>query len=161
MRGGALPAAMAIAGLALMLGFATRRTIAAALVLAGACLATASFAPVPDLWVEAIFLGCWASVAVSALCTYLPRPVAPSVACLLASFAGMSAGLAIAAEGRPTDVALPILAALLVVPAQLAVAKGYAVAPRIVASWLIAVAVLAAILPHVVTHPGYVPDHRG
>ena len=56
---------------------------------------------------------------------------------------------------------LPVIAALLLcLPAQFCVARGWAIAPRVVTSWLLAVALLVGAIPHLIVHPGYVPDHR-
>lgn len=161
MRGGALPAAMVIAALALALGFVSRTTAAIALIVTVIAAALASRLSVPDAWIEAAFLACWGSVIGIALLVYWPRQFYPGAAVALGVFAGLAAGLVIAAEGAPIDLLRALPATLLVVPASIAVSRGYAVAPRVVASWLVAVALLAAIIPHVVAHPGYVPDHMG
>jgi hypothetical protein len=161
MRGGALPAAMVIAALALMLGFVSRKTAALALAAAAIVAATVSWLPVPDDLIEAAFLACWGSVVVIALFVYWPRRFHTAIAVALGVVAGLAAGLVIAAEGTPVDLLRSLPAALLVIPASIAVSRGYAVAPKVVASWLVAVALLAAIIPHVVVHPGYVPDHMG
>jgi hypothetical protein len=161
MRGGALPAAMVIAALALALGFVGRKTAAIALAAAAIAAAVVSQLSVPDAWIEAAFLACWGSVIVIALFVYWPRQFHPGSAVALGLVAGLAAGLVIAAEGTPIDLLRALPAALLVIPAGIAVSRGYAVAPRVVASWLVAVALLAAIIPHVVVHPGYVPDHMG
>lgn len=161
MRGGALPAAMVIAALALMLGFVSRKTAVMALAAAAIVAAVVSWLPVPDDLIEAVFLTCWASVIVIALFVYWPRRFHAAAAVGLGVVAGLAAGLVIAAEGAPADLLRALPAALLVIPASIAVSRGYTVAPRVVASWLVAVALLAAIIPYAVVHPGYVPDHMG
>ena len=74
----------------------------------------------------------------------------------LAILAGMVGGVAIAPQSFA-----PLLAISVVVPSTVAVVRGYAIAPRVVSAWLLAVTMLGAILPYVVAHPGYVADHRG
>ncbi len=161
MRGGALPAAMVIAALALTLGFVSRRTAALALGAATVAALLASQMTVPDNWVEAAFLLCWVSIGLISLFVYWPRRVHDGIVVGLGLLAGFATGSVIAAEGTPTDLLRILPAALIVVPASIAVSRGYAIAPRVLASWLVAVALLAAIIPHVVVHPGYVPDHMG
>lgn len=159
MRGAVLPAALLLATLALLLAFQPRR-IALALVLLATAVALAGQALyVPLDWTELVFAGCWASLFATAIGIYLPRPAPLPVAMLLTVNAGLWAGLVIAAEGQPFDIVRAIPALLLLVPASLIVHRGYAIALRVVTSWLVAVALLAVVLPHVVTHPGYVPDH--
>lgn len=163
MSDGVLPAALAIAALSLLLGFAPRRTAALALLVAGLLAIGVSLSPLPSRLIDAAFLSCWIVTASTALLTWLPNPPRPPIALALAGLVGTAAGAVVAAgaDASPSDVLRALPAALLVIPASLAVERGYPLVPRVVASWLIAVALLAAILPYAVTTPGYVPDHMG
>lgn len=74
--------------------------------------------------------------------------------------AGVWAGLVVAIEPVPVALA-PVLAVLFIgFPARLCLARGWTIALRVVTSWLLAVAMLVGAIPHLVIHPGYVPDHR-
>jgi hypothetical protein len=110
---------------------------------------------------DAAILACWAAIVVLAVRTYWPSPMVRLNNLVIAAAAGVVSGTAIAASASPSTLWQPLLTSLIIVPATLAVERGYAVAPRVVASWLVAVAVLAALLPYIVAHPGYVADHRG
>ena len=156
MRGGALPPALLAAALGFALAFAPRRLVAWAIAIFAGVAVGVALLPVPAAWIEAVFLGCWASVALTAASVHWrggpPLPVG------LAVNAGVWSGAVVAVAGKAGDlVALP--AVLLAVPGAWLVARGGGLAIKVVASWLIAVAILAATLPIVPT-PGYVADHR-
>lgn len=158
MRGGALPAALLFAALGLLLAFAPRRAILPAILLASAAALAAGFAPLHGRAVEIAFVGCWASVILIAAGVHLPRGVPGWVALAAALDAGLWAGAVIAGEGMRSDLARAIPVALICLPASLAVTRGWQIAVKIVASWLVAIALLAALLPTTPT-PGYKPDH--
>jgi hypothetical protein len=156
--GGILPPALLCIALALVLAFQSRRTIWAALLL---LVATASLTLVlgfPPLWQDFAVWGCWASVIVSALSLQLPwRPSALVVAGLAVN-AGLWAGAIIALNGRPSDLAIALLCALLAFPAAWLLKTPARLGVKIVAGWLVAVSILAAAIPFVKT-PGYKADH--
>lgn len=158
MRGGIVPPAMLCLALGLALAFVPRRVA-----IVGACLlvagAVAAFALTPaSAPIEAVFLGCWASVIVTAATTYLPRVVPAVAAALLAVNAGGWAGAVSAVAGTAANLAAALAFVLVFALGGLLVARGWSVALKVVASWLIAIATLAAMLPLTPT-PGYVPDH--
>jgi hypothetical protein len=159
-RGGALPPALLCAALGLALAFAPRRAVTAALLMLTLAALTLSFATVEPRWTEAVFLGCWVSIAVAALAVYLPGGVSTRTAMLLAINTGVSAGAIVAAAGQRSDLALALPCALLALPAGWLVRSGRPIAAKVAASWLLAVAVLAAALPATVTTPGYEATHR-
>ncbi len=72
--------------------------------------------------------------------------------------AGGWAGATVAIAGTSLDVAKAAPWLALVAPGAWLVATRRGVAVKVVSSWLIAIAVLAAVLPIVPT-PGYAPDH--
>ncbi len=158
MRGGALPPALLAAALGFALAFAPRRELALALGVFVGAAAGAVLLPVAKTWEEAVFLGCWASVVVTALTVHLPRgPTAPA-ALALAANAGLWAGAVVGVAGAPLDLARALPWALLAFPGAWLAARGGGLAVKVVASWLVAVAILAASLPMLPT-PGYVADH--
>lgn len=158
MRGGALPPALLCAGLAFALAFAPRGTAWPALVLLAVSAVTLSLLRWHIISPEIIFAGCWISVAATAALVHLPGGVRTPLALALAGNAGLWAAGVVAISGTLTDLASALSAALLVLPAAWLVAHRGAIAVKVVSSWLVAVAILAATLPIVPT-PGYAPDH--
>jgi hypothetical protein len=156
-----VPATMVFAALGLMLSFVPRKTAAVGIILAAVLAVAASQAPLGATANDAAIMACWAVLAVLAARTYRPSRAARPSNLAISAAAGLVSGTAIAASATPSTLWQPMLAVLVVIPATIVVERGYAVAPRVVASWLVAVALLAALLPYVVVHPGYVADHRG
>lgn len=158
MRGGALPPALLFAALAFALAFAPRRAVLPAFAAAALAAIAAAFVAFPHHWTGALFAGCWISVIVASALVHLPRGLPGWVAVAVAVNAGLWAGATIAVAGAPVDLvrALPVL--LLALPSRWLIAHRAGVAVKVAASWLIAVAILAATLPIVPT-PGYVADH--
>ena len=158
MRGGALPPALLCAALGFALAYAPRRAWWAALLGLVLAATTATFVPPPLAWRDPAFAGCWASVVVTALCVHLPRGAGPRLAVVLGLNAGLWSGAVIAVAGERLDLVKALPWALLCAPGAWLVASRRGIAIKVAASWLIAVAVLAASLMLVPT-PGYVPDH--
>lgn len=158
MRGGTLPAALIFAALGFALSFAPRRIRAPAL-LAGAIAAVVlAHVPIDVSRAEYIYLACWASVIVAAASVHLPGGLPGRAAVVLALACGAAAGAVVALAGGLHDLAFAALAALVIVPAIWLVSSGRGIAVKVVTSWLIAIAMLAAALPLTPT-PGYAPDH--
>lgn len=156
MRGGVLPPALLFAALAFALAFAPRSIRLPAILAALIVAFGMAQVPLPMRWVEAIFLGCWLSVIVTAALVH--RPPRRLLALALGMNAGLWAGATVAIAGTSLDLAkaAPLLA--LVVPGAWLAGSGRAIALKVAGSWLIAIAALAAVLPIVPT-PGYAPDH--
>lgn len=155
-----IAAGLLLAVFAFALGFVPRKVaLAAALVCVLAALASASFGGVPP---GVAFTGCWASLTLAALSVYWPR-TAQRTAWLCLAFAadaGIWAGLVVSTEA-PWPATLQVLPVLLLgLPAAWCVDRGWTIVPRIVTSWLLAVAILVGAIPHLVVHPGYEPDHN-
>lgn len=157
MRGGLLPPALLFAALAFALAFAPRAGRAAAIVAALAVAIAVSQLPLPAASIEPIFLACWVSVVVTAATIH--RPAGRWLAIGLGVNAGVWAGATVAVAGTALDLATATTLLLLVVPAAGLVGSARGIAVKVAGSWLIAVALLAAVLPFVVTTPGYAPDH--
>lgn len=158
MRGAALPAALLCAALGLLLAFAPRRAIAPGLAILVVAAIGASLLSVQGKGVEIVFAGCWVSVIALAAGVHLPKGVPLWLALAAALDAGLWSGAVIAGEGTRGDLLRAVPAVLICVPAVWAVQRGWQIAVKVVSSWLIAVALLAALLPTAPT-PGYVPDH--
>jgi len=121
--------------------------------------ASAALTTVPDARSERVHLAC--SIAIVACCASIHFPGARSVraAIVLAVAAGASGGAVVSlAHERAAIVWLALLAAATCLVARVAVRR-VPLAPKIVSSWLIAVALLAATLQMLPVTPGYLPDH--
>ncbi len=156
----AVPAGMMFATLGLALGFAPLRTammtvVVAALSAGGAALFSYRLDP------ETGIILCCAVIVSTSIFVYWPRYLSAAVLVGLAIVAGGLAGSAIRSAPAGSDISASVLALSAALPARIAVRHGYAVAPRVVMSWLLAVTLLIAALLFGVAHPGYVPDHRG
>jgi hypothetical protein len=154
-----LPPALLFAALGLALAFAPLRARVWSLIFLSATLAALSFATVSPHWLETAFLGCWVSVAVTAAVVHVPRGPRTGGALALAVNAGVWASAVIALSGSPLDLIEAAPCALLVVPASWLVARRASIAVKVASSWLIAIAMLAAVLPFLAVTPGYMPDH--
>lgn len=156
--GGALPPALLCASLGLALAFtqARLRWIALAGLLAVA-VAIGLIDLAPGLR-DAVFLACWLSTALTAASIHLPARWRERLAIPLALNASVWTGAVVALAGEPLDLAKSLPAALLALPGAWLVARNRGVVLKVVSSWVIAVALLAAALP-IVSTPGYVPDH--
>ena len=159
MRDGALPAALLCAALGLLLAYAPRKALAPA-ALALVIFALVVFAVgIPVRWEEAAFFGCWASIVVMAASIHIRGGPGFAWPVVLAANAGVWAGAVLSVAGRSTDLAIALPWILLVVPALWVRKTRIGLAIKIIASWLGAVAILAAAIPLTPT-PGYAPDHR-
>lgn len=158
MRGGSLPPALLCAALAFALAFVPRPVIVPSLaVLCGAAIAT-SLLPLKVVSSELIFAGCWISIVATAATVHLRGHFGLPTALVLGANAGLWAGAVVAVSGTMIDLARALPVALLAFPAGWLVANRGGIAVKVVASWLVAVAILAGTLPIVPT-PGYAQDH--
>jgi hypothetical protein len=160
MRGGALPPALLFAALGLALAFAPRRARAVGLAALLAGVGASSLLPLPESWLEGVYLAFWTSVIATAASVHFVRGLAhPWVAPALALNSGLWASAVVRLSGAPIDLlhALPFV--LVLVPAWWLVDRRTAIPVKVVASWIIAVAVLAAGLQLIDATPGYLPDH--
>jgi hypothetical protein len=126
------------------------------LTVTAACLA---IAPVPRGWLDWVFLGCWLSVAASAATVHLRGELRPRWAFAASLNAGFWSGAVIALGGSRLDLLKALPCVLVLFPAALVIALRATIAVKVVASWLIAMAVLAATLQFLPVTPGYLPDH--
>lgn len=159
MRGGALPPALLCAALGLALGFAPRRAWPVSLAILVAVAVGASWLKIPPAWIDGVFAGCWISVVLAAASVHLPGGMGRNTALALSANTGLWCGAVIAAAGTQVDLIEALPLALLCLPAGWLVGRGWGVAVKVVSSWLIAIALLAAFLPVTTPTPGYAPDH--
>jgi hypothetical protein len=159
LRGGALPPALLCAAVGLALAFAPRRAwLPSLFALAVTAIALAAV-PVPRNRLEAVFLACWVSVAATAATVHLPRGLTTRGAVALSLNAGIWSGAEVALAGSRPDLAKALVCVLLLLPAALIVGRRTPIIVKVVSSWLIAVAILAATLQFLPVTPGYLPDH--
>jgi hypothetical protein len=159
MRGGVLPPALLFAAFGLALAFAPRRAWLPSLLAVLAALGACAFVRVPDNWLEGVFLGCWISVIVTAASVHLTRGLSPHAALGLAVNAGVWASLVVSLSGSRLDLAKALPWVLVVFPAAWLVGRYASIPVKVVSSWIIAIAVLAATLQFLPVTPGYLPDH--
>jgi len=157
--GGALPPALLCAALGVALSFAAWRSVIVGLALVTVSAVAGAFAPLPESWRELVLVGCWLTVAAVAALVHLPSGVGLPLASVAALLAGGFAGAAVAAAGAPLDLSIALPCALLCLPGRWLVVRGRGIVVKVLSSWLIAVAVLAAALSLAVPTAGYEPDH--
>ena len=155
-----LPVAILVAALALMLGFTSRSTAARGVTIAVSAALANSWIKIPLTFSTALVTICCLGTIVFVLFIYWPGRLSRTIALVFSAIAGVITGLGTGLMLLPQSL-FPVMAAgALVLPSLLLVERGYAIAIRVVASWLVAIAVLAALLPYLVVHPGYVQEHR-
>jgi hypothetical protein len=151
---GAVPLLLVCAALALALVAAPWRAACVVTFLV-ASVAVASM-PVVALGRNALFLGCWLSVIASVASIRLPRP---TVGLAVSFLAGICAGGVAAAAGPRFDLMGGFVLLAVLLRLGLFVRRRLPVALDVAASWLIAVALIAAALQILLETPGYLPDH--
>ena len=159
MRGGALPPAILFATLGLALATARPRVQAAGLVTLGVTLAALWRVELPAAWLEPAFLGCWVSAAITAAAVHLRPALGRTWALVLSVNAALWASGVVALSGHRTDVLRALPAVLVLLPASWLIARRASIAVKVSSSWLMAIAILAAVLPFLPVTPGYLPDH--
>ena len=159
MRGGVVPPALLFAALGLALAFAPRRAWALSLLALCATLGASTFVPVPHVWLEGVFLGCWISVIATAATVHLVRGLSPCAALALSLNAGVWASAVVSLSGSRLDLLKALPCVLIFLPASWVVGRHGSIPVKVVSSWVIAVAVLAATLQLLPVTPGYLPDH--
>lgn len=159
MRGGALPPGLLACALGLALAFAPRKAIAPSIGIFATLAIGVALAPIPRAMTDAVFYACWASIVVAALSVNLPKPINFARTLLLAANAGVWSGAVISVTGAPLDLAKSVPVVFVCLLARWVVSRKGGIAVKVVASWLIAVSVLAAALPTLIPTPGYVGDH--
>jgi hypothetical protein len=159
MNDGLLPALLLCATLGLALAFVPRMTALVGLLALAATTAATAFAPLHGDGHAIAFAGCWASLVACAAALHAPRVRLARCALALSVNAGAWAGAALAVTHASRELPVALSGALAVLPAAWLVGRRTAIVPKVVASWLVAVALLAATLQCLPVTPGYLPDH--
>ena len=159
MRGGVVPPALLFMALGLALSSAPRSAWAPSLFALFVTLAAFTFLPVPRVWLEGIFLGCWISVIATAASVHLVRGLSARAALALSLNAGVWASAVVCLSGSQLDLLKALPCVLIFLPASWVVGRYHSIPVKVVSSWVIAVAVLAATLQLLPVTPGYLPDH--
>ena len=155
MRGGALPPALLFAALGLALAFAPRGAWVPSLLALVASAAAFSFLPFPQRWLEGVYLACWTSVMATAASVHFVRRLAHlSVALALSLNAGLWAGAVVHLSGSRSDLLNALPCVLILLPASWVAARYSSLPVKVLSSWIIAVAVLAAALQLLSVTPG-------
>ncbi len=118
-----------------------------------------SFAFMPtDKWETAALVALWVSAAVTAGLCYLPRGVNGLSLVVASVNAGIWLGVVAHSAGGVAGIASASPLALLFLPAAWLLKKELGAAVKIMASWIVAVSILAAMVA-ISPVPGYAPDH--
>ncbi len=158
MNGGIVPSLLLLATLGLLLSRTTLRVAWTGFAGMAVTAGIASLLTLPASMTTFIFIGVWVSIILTAGLTYLPMDVARRWAIPLAIVVGIWGGALASLSDRKGDLMLALPASLLFLPGRWIVAHGYGIALKIVASWMIAIALLSTFVSLTPT-PGYEPDH--
>jgi len=158
MNGGIIPSVLLAATLGLLLSFTTGRVAWFAMAGTAAAAVVFTLLALPQSLVTSIFAVVWSTIVAAAALTYFPPAVAQRWAIPIAVVAGAGVGSLASLSGRKSDLMLALPISLLFVPGRWAIARGYGLGHKIVASWMIAIAMLSTFVSLTPT-PGYQPDH--
>jgi len=158
-RGGAVPPALLFLALGLALSSAPRSVWVPSLGALLASLAAFTFLPVPGSGLEPVFFGFWISVIATAASVHVGGGLRPRAALVFSLNAGIWASAIVSLSGSRLDLLKALPCALVFLPASWVVTRYESIPVKVVSSWVIAVAVLAATLQLLPVTPGYLPDH--
>jgi len=113
----------------------------------------------PDVAGGAFFFSCWLSVIVTAASVHLGRGLKTWAAVALSLNAAVWASAVVSLSGSKLDLLKALPCVLILLPASWVVRRYASIPVKVVSSWIIAVAVLAATLQLLPVTPGYLPDH--
>ena len=159
MRGAVLPAALLCMALGLTLAFSPQRAWLASIALLVTSAISVVLTTVPLSWVEGVFLGCWISIAATAAAVHVPKGLTRSAAAALSINAGIWVGAVTALSGPRFNLVKTLPCVLALLPAAFIIGRRAPIVVKVVASWLVAVAILAGTLQLLPVTPGYLPDH--
>ena len=154
---GILPALLVAAAFGIAIANMRSESLWIGIVAFVASAAIVASASIPARWDERVHLACWIVIVACGAGVHLPNNLRVPVAIALA--AGATGGAVGGAANAQAMVALLALIATATSLTSRAAAHRVPLAPRIVSSWLIAVALLAATLQMLPVTPGYLPDH--
>lgn len=99
------------------------------------------------------------SVIACAATVHHPAGVGLRGTLALSMNAGLWSGSVLAIAGSPLDLLKALPCVLVFLPAAWLISRRLPIVVKVVSSWLIAVAILAATLQFLPVTPGYLPDH--
>lgn len=158
MNAGILPLALLSAVLGVALSFASRRgawLAVAALILVALAVASA---PLPESLGWAVFAGVWVSVIATAALGLLPWALRDNWAIAAGINGGVWLGALASLTLRPEQLLLVLPLTFSFLAGQWLNASGHAIVPKVLLSWIVAVASLSFFVSLMPT-PGYQPDH--
>jgi hypothetical protein len=154
-----LPAVLVAAAFGIAIANVRPEWLWSSIVVFVASAAIVAFAPIPAVWNERTYLACWIVIVACGAGVHLSNALRARVMVVLALAAGATGGAVAGAANAHAIVASLSLIATTTSLASRAVARRVPLAPKVVSSWLIAVALLAATLQMLPVTPGYLPDH--
>lgn len=153
-----LPALLLCATIALMFSITTGKVAWIGLFGMMATAAVLASVTLPASLTPAVFLGIWVAIILAATLTYFPPPAAQRWAIPLAVVSGAGVGILASMSGRKSDLLIALPIGLLFVPGRWIVERGFGLGIKVVASWMIAIALLSTFVS-LTPSPGYKPDH--
>jgi hypothetical protein len=159
MRGGVAPPALLFLALGLALAFTPRRAWGPSLLALLATLGAGAFVHVPQTWLEGAFFGCWISVIATAASVHLGRGLNAQAAVALSINAAVWASAVVSLSGSRLDLLKALPCVLIFLPAEWVVRRQASIPVKVMSSWVIAIAILAATLQLLPVTPGYLSDH--
>jgi hypothetical protein len=159
MRAGALPAALLCLALGLGLASAEQEARIVQFAILGVTACAIALAPIPETGLYVVSLGCWTSIIATAAMVHGPRRLQDSAGLALTLNAAVWTGAVIALSPSKLNLLEALPLALCAWPAAWVRRRGQAIVLKVLASWLMAVAMLGATLQFLPVTPGYLPDH--
>jgi hypothetical protein len=154
-----VPPALLFLALGLALAFTPRRAWGPSLFALFATLGAGSFVRTPQTWMEGVFFAFWISVIATAASVHLTRGLNAQAAVALSLNAGVWASAVVSLSGSRLDLLKALPCVLILLPAAWVVRRQASIPVKVMSSWVIAVAILAATLQLLPVTPGYLPDH--
>ena len=159
MNAGILPLLLLSATLGLSLSQASSRQAWTGFAVALVVAFVVALLPIPQGASPIVFAGLWVSMIVTAALVYLPARLPRRWAVPAAANAGAWAGAhAATSASLPASVLAAIPLCLVFYPGRWIAARGYDIAVKVAASWMIAIASLSLFVSAMPT-PGYQQDH--
>ncbi len=158
MNGGILPLLLICATIGLALSLAGRRQAWIGVGAVAAAALLTSLIPISESGSRIAFAGLWISMIVTAAMVYLPRDWPTHWAIPVAVIGGGWAGAVASLSDMRWALVLALPLSLLFMLGRLIISRGYGVAVKVAASWMIAISSLSLFVS-MMPHPGYVPDH--
>ncbi len=158
MNGGVLPFLLMGVAVGLALTIVPSRVAWAGLASFAISALLAMLLSLPERASGVVFAAFWLSTIAAACLVLVPRSISPSVAIVVAINGGAWSGALTTTTGARSTLAFALPFILFFVPGRWFKCGGREIVLKVLASWLIAVSALAALVSLVPT-PGYEPDH--